>query len=212
MQRHLILLLVFSVFTAGCLTRKPPVVKYYVLEYPGKESVPSFETTIKGSCLVKPVEVSAAYSSNQIAIRENTHELRYFAFNMWAVRPEQALTGIMLRFLDDHQVFEELRSPGLVQEADYTLETRVYNLEVDTEGRDYKARLYIEFSLVDNNQNRLVKEYRIDRNIPLQDRDLNLFAAATSTIFVELLAAFLESAGDSLHQVTENMQDVIKRL
>lgn len=192
--------MILSVLTAGCLTRKPPAVRYYVLEYPGKEAVPGFDATIKGSCLVKPVEVSPAYSTNQIAIRENTHEIRYFAFNMWAVRPEPGLTGIMFRFLDDHQVFEDLRSPGLIEETDYTIETRVNNLELETERRDYRARLNIEFRLIDNNRNRVVKEYRVNRSMPIEERDLNLFAAAVSRIFVEELASFTETAGDSLHQ------------
>lgn len=201
MQRHLLLLLILSIIAAGCLTRKPPAIRYYVLEYPGKEALSGFDAaTIKGSCLVRPVEVSPAYSTNQIAIRENTHEIRYFAFNMWAVRPEPGLTGIMFRFLDDHRIFENLRSPGLIDETDYTLETMVYNLEVETDRRDYRARLNMVFRLIDNKQNRTVKEHMVNRSMPVEERDLNLFAAAVSTIFVEELAAFTEAAGEKLHQ------------
>lgn len=199
MSRIIFALLVFSVITAGCLTKKQSVTRHYVLEYQLTETEhEKQEAAIKGSCIVRTAEVSPAYATHQIALRENTHEIRYFAFNMWAVRPEQSLTGILFRFLEEHNVFEATREPGLLQDADYTLETRIDNLEVISERKDHIARLALELRLTDNHANNVVNVHRADRRMVLDDRDLNLFAAAVVSMFTEELEKFTGQIKDIL--------------
>ncbi|TVR74822.1 MAG: hypothetical protein EA408_01910 [Marinilabiliales bacterium] len=199
MSRIIFVLLVLAVITAGCLTRKQPVTRHYVLEYPHTETLHvKQEAAIKGTCIVRTAEVSPAYATHQIVLRENTHEIRYFTFNTWAVRPEQSLTGIIFRFLEEHNVFEAIREPGLLQEADYTLDTRIDNLEVISESRDHIARLVLEFRLTDNNENKVVNVHRADKRTVLDDRDLNLFAAAVVSMFTEELEKFTGQVKDIL--------------
>ena len=200
MIRKLILLIFTASSLTGCLTRAPEATRYYLLDYPaGMEiDLPGNGPFVEKSCIITSVEVYPAYSSHQIAVREHSHEIKYFALNIWAVRPEQSLTNIMTEFLKNHKVFESIHLPGLSTETDFTLNTTVYNLEVVQERRDYYARLKLEYLLKDNQSNQIVHDHRADKRVLLEERDLNLFAAAISEIFVEELAIFVNTIMEDL--------------
>ena len=179
----------------GCLTRAPEPTRHYLLDYPAgiKIDFPGNGQPVEKSCLITPVDVYPAYSTHQIAVREHSHEIKYFVLNIWAVRPEQSLTNIITEFFKNHKVFESVHLPTLSTDTDFTLGTTVYNLEIVNERRDYYARLNVEYQLKDNQSNQIIHDHRADKRVLLADRDLNLFAAAISDIFVEELAVFVNT-------------------
>lgn len=193
MIRKLILLICTASLTAGCLTRAPEATRFYLLDYPAdiELDLPVNGPFFDKSCTITPVDVSPAYSTHQIAIRENSHEIKYFALNIWAIRPEQSLTNIMDEFFRNHKVFESVQLSASGTETGFTLGTTVYTLEVVQERRDYYARLRVAFQLKDNHSNQIIYDHRADKRVLLEERDLNLFAAAISQIFVEELAEFV---------------------
>lgn len=193
------LIILSALALTGCLSSKPVSTRYYIFEYPDKStvSIKGNYSTVPGTCTVYPVEVSPAFATNQIAIRENTHEIRYFSFNQWAVRPEQGLTELLNRFLSENNIFLEVYRPSLIKEGDYILESRVYNLEVVSERKHYHARLSLEFILTDSKSGQPVKNHRADKTVPLEQRDLNLFASAISRIFIEEIDLFLNLYQDN---------------
>jgi ABC-type uncharacterized transport system auxiliary subunit len=189
------LLLFGSLVVAGCMPRRSIPARYYILDYPAGIQVDIAANTapVKNSCLINTVQIYPAYSTNQIAIRENTHEIRYFAFNQWAVRPEQSLTSIMVEFLKRHNIFQSIQTTALFAEADYTIETTVYNLELIDEDNEYHARLNLEYILIDSQTGQAIINHRADRKYLLDEKSLNLFASTISKIFVEELGIFSNS-------------------
>jgi len=195
MIRKLILLIFTASSLTGCLTRSPEATRYYLLDYPAhiKIDFPGNGPFAEKSCIITSVDVFPAYSTHQIAVREHSHEIKYFVLNIWAVRPEQSLTKIIAEFFKNHKVFESIHLSTPVTETDFTLNTAVHSLEVVHEKRDYYARLNVEYLLKDNQSNQIVHDHRADKRVLLEDRDLNLFAAAISEIFVEELAIFVNT-------------------
>jgi len=195
MIRKLILLIFTASSLTGCLTRSPEATRYYLLDYPAhiKIDFPGNGPFAEKSCIITSVDVFPAYSTHQIAVREHSHEIKYFVLNIWAVRPEQSLTKIIAEFFKNHKVFESIHLSTPVTETDFTLNTTVHSLEVVHEKRDYYARLNVEYLLKDNQSNQIVHDHRADKRVLLEDRDLNLFAAAISEIFVEELAIFVNT-------------------
>jgi len=187
-----LILVSFTVIFAGCITRKSVETKYYILEYPQDIMVNIADnlTPVPKSCLVLPVNVYPAFSTNQIAIRENSHEIRYFSFNQWAVRPEQSLTRILDDFLIRHNIYKNIYHPSLIHDADHIMETTVYNLEVISEGRDYYARLSVDYKLLESETRQIIYQHRADRKKKLAGRNLNYFAEETSKIFIEETGEF----------------------
>lgn len=194
------LLLSLSLLASGCLSQKSAPARYYDLEYPAEPEVSINDTVepLDYSCLINVVEVYPAFAGSQIAIRENSHQIRYFSFNHWAVRPEQSLIYLMTEFLNRHNIFKTVYPPSLYIESDYTIETMIYHLELVEEGNDYHVHLNLEFRLNDGQTGEEILNHRADRKHLLEERNLNLFAASVSEIFIEELGIFANSILTSL--------------
>lgn len=195
MTRTLSFILCLSLILAGCLGRRSIPARYYILDYPtGLEIEINNGAPVQKSCLIRQVNISPAYATTQIALRERTHEIRYFAVNQWAVRPEQSLTSLLVGFIEENNVFRNIYTrPAFNLEPDYIMETTIHHMVLIEEGRDYYARLSLEYALRDPGNDQVIVNHRADRKELLEEKNLNLFAAAISEIFIEELGKFTGS-------------------
>ncbi len=194
-MQNCFLLLTVILTVSGCLGRRDMPVRYYILDYPAslQINIDDVSEPIPKSCLVNNVEIYPAYSTNQIALRENTHEIRYFAFNQWAVRPEQSLTAIIANFLNDQNIFSSVSTTIIHLETDYILETTVHHLQLIEEDNDYHAHLNLIFRLTDGQTGQELLDHKADRKELLAEKNLNLFASTISGMFIEELEIFTNS-------------------
>ncbi len=192
MTRTLILILCSAFILTGCLGRRSMPARFYILDYPpGLEVNFEDESPVQKSLLIRTVEISPAYATTQIALRERTHEIRYFSFNQWAVRPEQSLTSLLTEFMNEHNIFRTVYTrPSLNLEPDYIMETIIHHMVLVEDGREYYARLSLEYALREFGNGETVLNHRADRKQVLEDKNLNLFAAAISEIFIDELGKF----------------------
>jgi ABC-type uncharacterized transport system auxiliary subunit len=188
---HLILLCIVLLF-ASCGGSKSVVNRFYVLEYPSGFS-PVMEENLspfQGSGHIESPVVHQAFATHQIALREDSHEIKYFSFNEWVSRPEQSLNAILWSFFQDFPAFEQ----GVVAVAGgqdgFGIETHVSRMEVVQVRNDFHARLDVEFRLVDRSDGKILFTHRTGRQEALRQRNLNLFAATISEMFIEELQVF----------------------
>ena len=176
---------------AGCRTSQPVVYKYYLLEFNAGQMLewPERIAGIPASCEITTVQIAPAYSGSRIAVREASHQIRYFTFNEWAIRPEQGLTRIALDYLDAHRVFDTVKHGRPVVPADYLLDTHVYHIELDARGEVFRARLHVEFQLTDA-AGTVIGTYSSDEYRTLPEKNVNGFAEAVSELFVDALHTF----------------------
>ena len=186
------LMLLVPLLFMGCRSSKSIQNRFYTLELPATvhADMPERFLPLPGRYRVQTVEVSPAYASYQIALRKESHSIRYFLFNEWVERPASALTTMVKSFLNDNEVFEEILTGRQTGEADYFMQTRIHRMEADHRTRDFEARLVIEFSLTDARTGEVLHHHLADRNSVLPQRNLNLFAAAISELFAEELVGF----------------------
>ncbi len=189
------LLLFISLIISGCLGRRDMPVRYYIIDYPAgvQLNIDDIAGPVQKSCLINVVEIYPAYSTNQIAIRENTHEIRYFAFNQWAVRPEESFAKIIVNLINDHNIFESVQTNAFYPEPDYILETTIYHLELVEEDNDHHARLNLTYRLTDGQTGQEILNHHADRKHLLEEKNLNLFASTISEMFIEELGVFTNS-------------------
>lgn len=192
-RRIVIVTLLGSLMLTGCLTRKPDTTRHYILEYPAGNDTVFISKIAEKSCLIMPAEVYPAFATHQIALRESSNVIRYFALNVWAVRPEQSITNMVTEFLHKHDVFESVYAQAIMRETDFSLKTTIYRLEVIGEKRDYFAHLEVEFMLINNDTGHITDVHRTSRKTGLEERDLNLYAAAISRMLIEELTVFTQS-------------------
>ncbi len=189
----LIIFFLMALVIAGCRSSQPIIHQLYLLELPSEQVIqwPEGLSGIPGSCEVTNVLLSPAYASHQIAIREDSHQIRYFTFNEWAMRPEQSLTRFIIDFLEKHQIFDEVKHGRVITPVNYILETEVLHIELDNRHEDIRARLHVSFRLLDmDNGGRVAYQHIADSFQPLGRKHINEFAAAVSQLFMEELHTF----------------------
>ncbi len=192
MKKILLLIIFPALLFSGCRSSQPIIQQYYLLELPAdfEGSWPERAAVLPGTCLINTTDLAAAYATHQIAVREDSHQIRYFGFNEWAIRPEQAFSQLVLDFFEEHPVFEQLKYGRVVHPPDYVLDTHVIAVELDAREDDFQARLKIHFLLTDGEDDQVLQSYRAERTVPLESKDLNSFAKAVSHMFAGELHAF----------------------
>ncbi len=192
-KQILIIFFAMAFAMAGCRSSQPVIQQYFLLEPPSEQLVrwPEGLSSIIGSCEVENVRIAPAYASHKIAIREGSHQIRYFTFNEWAVRPAQGLTRFIIDFFEKYHVFDEVEHGRVVTPVNYILETEVYHIELDDRHEDLRARLHVAFRLLDqDNGGKVIQQHIADRFQSLETKNINAFAAAVSQLFMEELHTF----------------------
>ncbi len=193
MKKNLLLIMLMAIVFAGCRSSQPVTQQFYLLELPEhyEGTWPERISVLSGSFELSEVQIATAYASHQIAVREKSHQLRYFSFNEWAIRPGIAFSQVMADFYKDNYVFEEVIKGRMAAPADYVLQTTITTLELDARGDTFNARLHVSFLLSDgDNTNDIIYQHEAERSLPLENKNLNFFAAAISKMFTEELHAF----------------------
>lgn len=177
----------------GCRSSKPLVHQYYLLELPPELFIewPADFSAVPATCQIEKADISTAYAGYQIAIRENTNQIRYFTFNTWAIRPKEAFTQMTLDFLVKYGLFEQISHGRTIVPATYLLETEVHHLEIDNLEGFFRARLHVAFRLLHHNENyEIIYQHSADRFQTLEQNSINDFTAAVSKMFAEELHTF----------------------
>lgn len=192
MKKILFLAIVTTVILSACRTSKPVHNRFYLLEFSEEalESLPKGTSPMTGKCEILPVKVAPVYASHQIALREESHSIRYFTFNEWAQRPESRLTEMLMSYFETNRVFEKTGFGRLDIPADHIFETRIHRLLVDYQQEIFIAELDVEFVLSDAASGKRLFHRHTSRIHELPDKNLNDFAAAISEMFAEELQTF----------------------
>jgi len=169
---------------SGCFGRKSVMQKYYLLELPAVADSVHEKTQSKTSatCGIAEVKVADAFASSRIALRTNTHELRYYSYHKWAVRPGIVLSQLVEQYLQEQRIFAFTSNRNLKRLPDYELYTEVKHLEVVERDDALAAHLNIEFQLVDNSSGEILLRHKADSRNPLAEKKLNLFTATIGEI------------------------------
>ncbi len=193
MKKYFFILLSVLVLFPACRSSKSVYNRYYLLEIPAAalEAFPEGLQTMTGRFDVRKVEVAPAYASHQIALRDGSHSIRYFTFNEWAQRPSANLTGMLVSFLKNNNVFEFVETGRQAAGSDYVLKTKVYRMEVVQQQKEFEAFFVVEFVMMDATGNRQLFHHSAERSRMLPEKNLNMFAAAISEFFVEELTDFI---------------------
>ncbi len=194
MKRQHIVLFAVLLILAGCGGSRPVVHQFFLLEMQPEQTFewPDSLHALAGSCEVANVRVAPPYASHQIAVREDSHQLRFFTFHEWAVRPDHQFTQIVIDFLEANHVFGSVMHGRIAERTDYIVETNVAHMELDNRQDIFHARLHVEFKLIslEGNDPAVVVRHVASRFEPMMKKNINEFAATVSMLFLEELQAF----------------------
>lgn len=162
------------------------------IEFPTEKQFSDSLSILPYAVEIQDVEVYPSLETHQIAIREKTHQLRYFVNNQWAVRLDKALTQYLLAYYQRNPVFEFTANRYWKTAPDFQISTFVYNIEVREEKKDFLAYLHVDFKLIDTESKEVITSHTAENTRLLSKRDLNLFAGAVNDMFFEELHYFAQ--------------------
>lgn len=145
-MRRLVLIGMILGLLLGC--SPPKETRYYLLEYVPQ---PSQERLARGPwparVRLKDFSIAEAYRRNQIVYRASAHEMRFYNYELWAVKPEYLVTDMLFRHFRDARMFQELTRSVEQEEADYILKGEVTALEEYDNEDQWYAHLALAMSL-----------------------------------------------------------------
>ena len=198
-------LLIFSIIGAlflssGC-GKKAILRKYYILAL----TRPLPDSTYLGIKLQSQVDVrdftvAKSVDQTRIAMRTNTHEMNYYFYHHWAVKPGAAVADMIYALLSDTDAFERL-TRGYSNSPRYVISGMVDHIERLEESDQIFAHLGCSLLMIDTDTRDPVVTHHFDRkNLISPPKSMNAFAREISVILQEECQLFLKKTEDFLSQ------------
>ncbi len=192
-KKLFVLGVVITLGLVGC-SKRTLVRNYYVLDAPQDDrfKVLDIETPIPVSVDVRDFDVSNAFDDTRIVSRSGSHEIRYYYYHHWAVRPSAAIAELIFQELDALQLFQTL-ALGFEANVGYIVSGKLFALERQTRPDAMDAcHVHLVFELQDERSGHTVVRHEYERTEPLSDTSMNTFAVQISDLILRGHDAFLE--------------------
>ncbi len=190
-SKTILFVFLIAVVMIGC-GKRAIIRQYYVIDFPVlSDSTQLAQPPLSDKiCEVLPVRVSPAYAEKQIALRTDSHELKYYVYHFWAVKPENAFANLIENYLQSKRLFTLISSQLWKTHPDYEISTRIYHLEAVKVNKHLNAHLHLDIELTDTRNHQTVVVHSFDKYAPLPKRKVNLFAAVISQMLHRELDVF----------------------
>jgi ABC-type uncharacterized transport system auxiliary subunit len=204
-------LIFLSILTGltGCMSQQAVIQKHYTIENPGYQDnvTPDSIQVIPVSCEIEQVEISPVYDRNQIVNRSDSHEISYYKYHQWAVKPSLAVMELIKNYLEKANLFKSVSTRYNRDIPNYRFTTAIHQLEVVEIQDQFSAHVTLEFCILNNANNRVLLQHEADRIVPLSEKNLNLFARAVSEILYTELEKFAGTIRDQRKELEELADD-----
>lgn len=190
------------ILLSGCLSEKAAVTRLYTIEWSDdrEEAQLSDSSLIGGLCEIDQIEVNALYEKTQIVNRSDSHEVSYYKYHQWAIRPSVAVMQVIRSYLEGAGLFENVSERFSREIPDYRFSTTIHQLEVIESKNQFMAHIHIEFRIINNADRITLLEHRADRTESLAKKELNLFAGTISDMLVSELRTFEDLIRDHISE------------
>jgi ABC-type uncharacterized transport system auxiliary subunit len=179
----ILVLLILGICVTSC-SRKVITRRYYVLESLAAQQKQDYgiEKALPYKVDIRDFRVAKAFNQTRIAIRSESHELNYYFYHHWAVRPTAAVSDLVYDIIDRAGVFLSCSSEYSLN-PDYIITGFVHAIERIQTKHTVSAHLHATFQLIDADTDLEVLRYEFDRKTELEkDKSMNSFANAISDI------------------------------
>jgi len=192
--RVLVILSIFaSAFTIGGCAKKTLETSYYLIEFASNATNPGLELKepLPYKVQVLNFKIPRSYDSIRIIARFSTHQINYFRYSLWAVRPQIAVADLIVQQINAYHIFKECQREFLDDRPDYEITGEVSQIERFENDQYSAAHLKMSFNLYDYNNKDIVLAHSFDREVPIPSGNMTIFAKAVSDIVAEESENFL---------------------
>ena len=180
------------VLLMGC-SRQVSTTKYYLLEYRpiANNKKLMLEKPIDKRVQVVNFKIIRSYDSSHIIARFSSHQINFYRYSLWAVRPQIAIADLLVQHINAYQLFKDCQREYLDENPDFEISGEIQQVE-KYESQEYTAaHLKMRFDLYDYNSKDRLVTYAFDREIPIPTGDMTIFAKVLSDISQDEAEKFL---------------------
>ncbi len=155
------------------------MIDYYPKDQKATSTNSKLKFPLKYSLEIRDLDINRIYDRNSIVIRNSMHSLNFDPHNKWALRPDKAITDLLIKQMMAFDIFSDCRNNYIDTDPDYILNGRINNVEFYESQSSMFAHLNMILYFRDGNEN-IIFEYKINRKINLKKYDVGFFVKVLS--------------------------------
>jgi cholesterol transport system auxiliary component len=185
---HLLIISLTTLILVGCFAGKVVETRYYLLSYIPEVDHIKRKKPLPLRLRVREFDIAEAYRRSELIYRQSAHELQFYNFQRWAVKPERLVTEALIKHIEATRIFEEVNSDIGEREADYILDGVVQAIEEYDNNEKWYAHLELDLRL---------KKLSNDSVVWRQNYNLRSEVSNQEPVFVvRTLSSILEGIGN----------------
>jgi len=192
--KHAALVLTSCFLLAGCFgSKKQLETSYYLIEFVSSRSNPKLirETPIPYKVQVLNFKIPRSYDSIRIIARYSSHQIDYFRYSLWAVRPYVAVADLLVQQINTYHIFKDCQREFLDERPNYEISGEVSQIERFESASYSAAHLKMEYVLYDFDTRDILLRHKFDREVAVPAGNMSIFAKAVSDMVQEESETFL---------------------
>jgi len=180
--------LVAGLTAAGCGT--VPARHYFTLSYPmDQDRVSASRPALHPVRLrLKPFKIALPYDRPQIVYRQSPYEYQYYAYRLWASKPQHMVREIVQAHLESARLVEDISREYGERMPDYELSAEVLAIEEYDSGDVWYGHLAIRFELTRFKDKLVIWHYGFDRQRKVHKKQPVFVVRSLSRVLEEEMA------------------------
>ena len=187
-----IVLIIFIFFWLSCST-KAIYRQYFILDYRPvlQDSTLKIEVPLPYKVQVQTMKIPRTFDRVGIVVRYSTHQLDYYRYQLWAIRPQIIVSDLIARHISNYNVFQSCQREFLEERPDFEIIGIIDAVEKFDNEACTAAHLAMKLYLrtYDSYENILSHEFDREEEMPVFR--MELFAKKLSDILREEVDVFI---------------------
>jgi len=207
MKSKNIIIIILAILALGC--SRMQWAHFYILDYvPPITKNDVLTTPYPYTVQVKDFKIDKTYDNSRIVIRQSAHEVYYDRWSLWARRPPDAITALIINHIRALNLVHECKKIFLDQRPDYIITGSIHNIEKyvsDLPLNEFqRADIGITIQMIDVKNNITVVNYEIKRYAPLYTESMSFFAKTLSDTLKNEITIFLRKVQEYFETLPKN--------
>ncbi len=207
MKSKNIIIIILAILALGC--SRMQWAHFYLLDYvPPITADDVLTTPYPYTIQVKDFKIDKTYDNSRIVIRRSSHEVYYDRWSLWARRPPDAITALIVNHVKALNLVQDCKKTFLDQRPNFIITGTIHNIEKyvsDLPINEFqRADIRLTIQMIDVKTNNTVVSYEIKRYAPLYTESMSFFAKTLSDTLKNEITIFLRKVQEYFEKLPKN--------
>ncbi len=178
-----LVILLLSSFMSGC-SRVTVFTSYYLLDYVPRNENPKLQIKepLPYSVQVVNFKIPRSFDSIRIIARFSSHQINYYRYSLWAVRPQIIAADLMVQHINAYSLFQKCQREFLDERPNLEITGEISQIERFESEQYTAAHLKMAYELYDYETNERLVRHEFNTEIPIPRENMTIFVKAISDI------------------------------